>query len=168
MRTSCTSNLNVPISCTLNLNVPTSCSTATCAARVYWSWTRSAITVMVILYILILFIIYFIASARERSPSPAIFETVQIPRDSKPLMYRLQTLILHLQRRHLPWSIILHNTNTGIASHFAPKIFNHNYISKLYTDYLDSNLFKHAVLENIFTSGEGRVFETQFYSKGDG
>jgi hypothetical protein len=40
------------------------------------------------------------------------------------------------------------NTNTGVA--FAYEIFNHNHIAKLHTDYLDSNPFKHAVVENLF------------------
>ena len=42
------------------------------------------------------------------------------------------------------------NTNTGLASQFAYDIFNHNYIAKLHTDYLDSNPFKHAVVEKLF------------------
>ena len=47
-----------------------------------------------------------------------------------------------------PWINI--NTNTGLASQFAYDIFNHNYIAKLHTDYLDSNPFKHAVVEKLF------------------
>jgi prolyl 3-hydroxylase /prolyl 3,4-dihydroxylase len=38
----------------------------------------------------------------------------------------------------------------GVASQFAYEIFNHNYIAKLHTDYLDSNPFKHAVVEKLF------------------
>ena len=42
------------------------------------------------------------------------------------------------------------NTNTDLASQFANEIFNHNYIAKLRTDYLDSDPFKHAVVEKLF------------------
>ena len=44
------------------------------------------------------------------------------------------------------------NTNTGllVASQFAHEIFNHDYIAKLHTDYLDSNPFKHVVVEKLF------------------
>jgi hypothetical protein len=42
------------------------------------------------------------------------------------------------------------NTNVGLASQFTYEIFNHNYIAKLHTDYLDSNPFKHAVVEKLF------------------
>ena len=42
------------------------------------------------------------------------------------------------------------NTNVGLASQFDYEIFNHNYIAKLHTDYLDSKPFKHAVVEKLF------------------
>ena len=47
-------------------------------------------------------------------------------------------------------SLINIDTDTGLASQFAHEIFNHNYIAKLHTDYLDSNPFKHAVVEKLF------------------
>jgi hypothetical protein len=47
-------------------------------------------------------------------------------------------------------SLININTNAGLPPQFADEIFNHNYIAKLHTDYLDSNPFKHAVVEKLF------------------
>jgi hypothetical protein len=40
--------------------------------------------------------------------------------------------------------------NTDLASQFAYEVFNHNHIAKLHADYLDSNPFKHAVVERLF------------------
>ena len=42
------------------------------------------------------------------------------------------------------------DNNTSITSQFADEVFNHNYIAKLHTDYLDSNPFKHTVVEKLF------------------
>ena len=45
---------------------------------------------------------------------------------------------------------LINNNDNGVASQFADEIFNHNYIAKLHTDYLDSNPFKHVVVEKLF------------------
>ena len=90
------------------------------------------------------------APARERSPArngtdPKRLKTTHVsPSDTpSPPAAAAATAIA-------PSLINLNNTNTGLASQFAYEIFNHNYIAKLHTDYLDSNPFKHAVVENLF------------------
>ena len=89
------------------------------------------------------------APARERSPArngtdPKRFKTTHVsPSDtpSPPAAAAATAIAL---------SLININTNTGLASQFTYDIFNHNYITKLHTDYLDSNPFKHAVVEKLF------------------
>ena len=41
-------------------------------------------------------------------------------------------------------------TSQTITSQFANEIFNHSHIAKLHADYLDSNPFKHVVIEKLF------------------
>ena len=87
----------------------------------------------------------FMAPARERSPArngtdPKRLKTTHVsPSDvPSPPATAAPSLISNI------------NTNTDLASQFAPEIFNHNYIAKLHTEYLDSNPFKHAVIEKLF------------------
>ena len=89
------------------------------------------------------------APARERSPprsgtDPKRLKTTHIsPSDTpSPPPAAAATAIAPL--------LININTNTDLASQFAGEIFNHNYIAKLHTDYLDSNPFKHTVVEKLF------------------
>ena len=93
-----------------------------------------------------LFLIHGMAPARERSPArngtdPKRLKTTHVsPSDSpSPPAAAVATP-----------SLININTNTDLASQFAYEIFNHNYIAKLHTDYLDSNPFKHSVVEKLF------------------
>ena len=85
------------------------------------------------------------APARERSPpqngtDPKRLKTTHVSPSDTPNPPSVSTAPFNL------------NTGGQIASssHFAYEIFNHNYIAKLHTDYLDSNPFKHAVVEKLF------------------
>jgi hypothetical protein len=90
------------------------------------------------------------APARERSPARNVTDPKRLKTThgsssdtpSSPAAIATSTAIAH--------SLINIDTNTGLASQFADEIFNHNYIAKLHTNYLDSNPFKHAVVEKLF------------------
>ena len=90
----------------------------------------------------------FMASARERSPAgtgtdPKRLKTAHgSPSDTPSSPTAAATAIAP--------SLIDINTDSGLVSQFVNEIFNHNYIAKLHTDYLDSNPFKHAVVEKLF------------------
>ena len=90
-----------------------------------------------------LFLIHGMAPARERSPArnstdPKRLKTTHVSPSDSPSPPSAAVSLINI------------NTNTGLASQFAYEIFNHNYIAKLHTDYLDSNPFKHAVVEKLF------------------
>ena len=100
------------------------------------------------------FLSTFMAPARERSPAQngvdhkRLKTTHVSPSDtpSSPLPVAAATATA------IAPSLINNttNTDTSLASQFANEIFNHNYIAKLHSDYLDSNPFKHAVVEKLF------------------
>ena len=90
------------------------------------------------------------APARERSPArrgtdPKRLKTTHVSPSDSPSPPALATATAIA-----PSLININDDNTGLASQFAGEIFNHNYIAKLHTDYLDSNPFKHAVVEKLF------------------
>lgn len=92
-----------------------------------------------------LFLIHGMAPARERSPA----RNVTDPK-------RLKTT--HVSPSDSPSppaaaaapSLINIDTNNDLTSQFAYEIFNHNLIAKSHTDYLDSNPFKHVVVDKLF------------------
>jgi prolyl 3-hydroxylase /prolyl 3,4-dihydroxylase len=105
---------------------------------------------------LIFFLVFFstfMAPARERSPSrnstdPKRIKTTHVSPLETPSPPAAATAAA--TTAIAPSSSLINNTNTGLTSQFANEIFNHNYIAKLHTDYLDSNPFKHAVVEKLF------------------
>lgn len=81
------------------------------------------------------------APARERSPArdgtdPKRLKTTHVsPSDTPSPPAAAPSLI---------------NLNTDLSSQFTYEIFNHNYIAKLHSDYLNSTPFKHVVVETLF------------------
>ena len=89
------------------------------------------------------------APARERSPprngtDPKRFKTTHVSPSETPSPPTASSSAA------TAISPSLIDNNTSITSQFADEVFNHNYIAKLHTDYLDSNPFKHTVVEKLF------------------